>query len=54
MRVYVPDKRDNVVNEALRDLYTLRQSISYGTGSTDSKLDMIDKIRSKLKTILDE
>jgi len=54
MRVYVPDKRDNVISEALRDLYTLRQSISYGAGTADSKLDMIDKIRSKLKTILDE
>ena len=54
MRVYVPDKRENTINEVLKELYLLRQSVDYQSGTVDSKLSMIDKIRNQLKTLLDE
>tara|TARA_Y100001937_G_C7084466_1_gene314633 strand:- start:439 stop:612 length:174 start_codon:yes stop_codon:yes gene_type:complete len=54
MRVYVPDKRDNVINEVLRELYTLKKAIDYGSGTPDSRMGMIDRIRDKLKSILEE
>jgi hypothetical protein len=54
MRVYVPDKREGIINEVLKDLYLLRQSIDYDSGTADSKLNMIDKIRSQLKLLLEE
>lgn len=52
MRVYVPDKKDAVINEVLKELYLLRQSIDYNAGTVDSKLKAIDKIRSKLQDLL--
>tara|TARA_R110002110_G_scaffold296_1_gene1168 strand:+ start:310 stop:474 length:165 start_codon:yes stop_codon:yes gene_type:complete len=54
MRVYVPDKRENTINEILKELYLLRQSVDYQSGTVDSKLAMIDKIRNQLKTLLEE
>ena len=54
MRVYVPDKRDNVINEVLRELCTLKKAIDYGSGTPDSRMGMIDRIRDKLKSILEE
>ena len=54
MRVYVPDKREGIINEVLKDLYLLRQSIDYDSGTADSKLNMIDKIRSQLELLLEE
>jgi len=54
MRVYVPDKRENTINEILKELYLLRQSVDYQSGTVDSKLSMIDKIRNQLKTLLEE
>ena len=54
MRVYVPDKKEGIINEVLKDLYLLRQSIDYDSGTADSKLNMIDKIRSQLKLLLEE
>lgn len=49
MRVYVPDKKDAIINEVLKELYLLRQAIEHGAGSTDSKLKTIDNIRNKLQ-----
>jgi hypothetical protein len=49
--VYVPDKRENLVQEALSDLYLLRQAVDYQSGTTDSRLSMIDKIRNKLQRV---
>jgi hypothetical protein len=54
MRVYVPDKREGLINEILKDLYLLRQSVDFGSGTVDSKLKMIDKIRGQLKKLLEE
>ena len=51
MRVYVPDKRDSVVKEILKELYLLRQEVDFGAGTAESKLTMIDKIRSKLQDL---
>ena len=50
MRIYVPDKNEGIINEVLKDLYLLRQSIVHA----DSKIDMIDKIRGKLKDLLED
>ena len=52
MRVYVPDKKDAVVNEVLKELYLLRQAIDHDAGTADSKLKTIDNIRNKLQNLL--
>ena len=54
MRVYVPNKKENVINEVLKDLYMLKKAIDYGSGTADSRIAMTDSIRDKLKTLLTE
>tara|TARA_R110002074_G_scaffold349552_3_gene520105 strand:- start:24 stop:209 length:186 start_codon:yes stop_codon:yes gene_type:complete len=54
IRVFVPDKREAMLNEVLKDLYLLRQSIDYQSGTADSRLKMVDSIRSRLRTLLDK
>lgn len=54
MRVYVPDKKYNTVNEVLKELYLLRQAIDYNSGTVDSRLVLIDRIRTKIQTLLEE
>ena len=53
MRVYVPDKKQDLISEALKELYLLRQAVDHQVGTTDSKLAMIDKIRKGLKALLE-
>ncbi len=48
MRVYVPDKRDKVITEVLKELYLLRQSVDFQSGTPDSRIKLIDSIRGKL------
>ena len=52
MRVYVPNKKEHVINEVLQELYMLKKAIDYGSGTPDSRIGMIDCIRDKLKTLL--
>jgi hypothetical protein len=54
MRVYVPDKKYNTINEVLKELYLLRQSIDYQSGTVDSRLTLVDQIRTKIQTLLEE
>ncbi len=54
MRVYVPNKRDSMINEVLQELYTLKKAIDYGSGTPDSRMGMIDRIRDKLKSVLED
>tara|TARA_R100000008_G_scaffold86404_1_gene79358 strand:- start:92 stop:274 length:183 start_codon:yes stop_codon:yes gene_type:complete len=54
LRVFVPDKRDAAINEVLKELYLLRQAIDYQSGTTKSRLSMVDQIRSKLKDIVED
>ena len=54
MRVYVPDKKDTVLNEVLKDLYLLRQEIDYGAGTPAAKLKVLDAVRVKLQSLLGE
>tara|TARA_R110000737_G_C14458577_1_gene464497 strand:+ start:219 stop:383 length:165 start_codon:yes stop_codon:yes gene_type:complete len=54
MRVYVPDKKQDLISEALKELYLLRQAVGHQVGTTDFKLAMIDKIRDQLKALLEE
>lgn len=54
MRVYVPDKKQDVISEVLKELYLLRQSVNHKSGGDESRLAMIDKIRNRLKTLLEE
>ena len=54
MRVYVPDKKEGVINEVLKDLYLLKKAIDYGSGTADSRIAMADNIRDKLKVLLTE
>lgn len=53
MRVYVPDKKQDLINEVLKELYLLRQAIDH-QAATDSKLAMVDKIREQLRTLLEQ
>ena len=53
MRVYVPDKEEDVVNEVLKDLYMLKQAIDHNSGTADSRMAMVDNIRDKLRNMLD-
>ena len=54
MRIYVPDKKESVLNEVLKDLYMLKKAIDYGSGTADSRIAMADGIRDKLKILLAE
>ena len=54
IRVFIPDKREAVLNEVLKDLYLLRQAVDYQSGTADSRLKMIDNIRSKLRTLIEK
>jgi hypothetical protein len=54
VKVYVPDKRESVINEILQDLYMLKKAIDYASGTPDSRMGMIDRIRDKLRTLLKE
>jgi len=54
MRIYVPDKKEGVINEVLKDLYLLKKAIDYGSGTADSRIAMADNIRDKLKVLLTE
>ncbi len=54
IRVFVPDKRDALLQDVLKDLYLLKQAIDYQSGSPDSRLRMIDNIRDKLRTVLNK
>jgi hypothetical protein len=53
MRVYIPDAKDAVIGEVLKDLYLLRQEIDYGAGTPEGKIKMLDKIRAKLQALQD-
>ena len=54
MRVFVPDKKQGVINEVLKDLYMLKKAIDYDSGSIDSRCSMVDGIRDKLRGLLEE
>ena len=54
IRVFVPDKREAKLNEVLKDLYLLRQAVDFQSGTTDSRLKMIDNIRGKLRTLIEK
>ena len=54
MRIYVPDKKESVINEVLKDLYMLKKAIDYGSGTADSRIAMADGIRDKLNILLAE
>jgi len=54
MKVYVPDKKVNVVNEVLQDLYMLKKAIDYESGTVDNRMTMVDNIRDKLRALLSE
>lgn len=54
MRVYVPDKKDSVINEVLKELYLLRESIVHKAGNVQSRIQSIDKIRVALQDLLAE
>ena len=54
MKVYVPDKKVNVVNEVLKDLYMLKKAIDYESGTADNRMAMVDDIRDKLRNLLTE
>ena len=53
MRVYEPDPREAAIKEAIKDLYLLKQSIQHEAGSQESRLRMVDQIRTKLQDSLE-
>ena len=54
MKVYVPNKKVNVINEVMQDLYMLKKAIDYASGTVDNRISMVDNIRNKLKTLLNQ
>tara|TARA_R100001082_G_scaffold110259_2_gene89707 strand:- start:255 stop:419 length:165 start_codon:yes stop_codon:yes gene_type:complete len=54
MRVYVPNKRTNAINDILKELYLLRQAIDHQASTVDSRLKMIDKIRNQIQSLEEE
>jgi len=52
VRVYEPDKRQIVINDALKDLYILKQAIDHQSGTVDSRIKLVDMIRNKLQNII--
>ena len=54
MRVYIPDQRAPAINEILKELYVLRQAIDFDSSSVDSRLKMVDKIRTQVQSLLDD
>ena len=54
MRVFVPDKKQDVINEVLKDLYMLKKAIDYDSGTIDGRCGMVDNIRDKLRDLLEE
>ena len=53
MRVYIPNKRDEIINEVLSDLYLLKQAVELQSTKVSSRLDLIEKIREKLQQVLE-
>ena len=54
MRVFVPDKKQTVISEVLKDLYMLKKAIDYESGTAESRSGMVDNIRDKLRDLLEE
>jgi|TARA_R110000796_G_scaffold207316_1_gene323621 hypothetical protein len=54
MKVYVPDKKANVINEVMQDLYMLKKAIDYQSGTVAGRINMVDTIRDKLKVMLEK
>ena len=54
MRVFVPDKRQDVISEVLKDLYMLKKAIDYDSGTIEGRCGMVDSIRDKLRDLLEE
>ena len=54
MRIYIPDKKEGIISEALKDLYMLKKAIDYGAGNADSRSAMVDDIREKLRVLLED
>ena len=53
MRVYIPNKRDEIINEVLSDLYLLKQAVELQATKVSSRLNLIEKIREKLQQVLE-
>jgi len=54
MKVYVPNKKANVINEVMQDLYMLKKAIDYESGTVDNRINMVDRIRDKLRVLLEQ
>jgi len=54
VRIYVPDKKEGIISEALKELYLLRQSIDFDSCTAASKLNMVDKIRMLVQSLEQE
>ena len=53
MRVYVPDPKDEVIREVLKELYLLRQAIDFQSGTPDSRIKLVNTIRAKLSDLIE-
>ena len=52
MRVYEPRKDITILRDVLKELYLLRQSVDHQSGTVDSRLKIIDSLRSKIQAAL--
>ena len=54
MRVYVPDRKDSAIAEAIKDLYLLSQTLKHSPSNTESCLKIIEKIRTSLQDCMQD
>jgi len=52
MKVYEPRKDVALLEEALKELYLLRQAIDHQGGTVDSRLKIADQLRNKIQAAL--
>ena len=52
MRIYEPRKDAALLEDALKELYLLRQAIDHQSGTVDSRLKTLDMLRNKIQAAL--
>ena len=52
MRVYTPEKTVSILEDALKELYLLKQAVDHQSATVDSQLKMLQGVRTKIKKVI--
>ena len=52
MRIYTPSKSTSTLQNVLKELYCLKQSVKHGLGKPDDHLKMLDSISAQIRQAL--